>query len=237
MRDLSTMVWKEIAEFIGNKRALRVFGIAVLIMGIIPTITARHTAIGAAAAIRALVEVLYVLFATLIVVANTAPDLVLHERVGRTLDYLLATRLPDSAIFLGKVIVSAATGYLAAMVAIALQLLVYAALVGHGWSWLYLAEPIGRILAFGITAALAVYVSVVGTFVALHVGDQRSAYLVTVLSIGVILAPLLLGWVQIQSTTSWFADAAMIFGAIAILLAAIGVLLFKREMLMLNLQE
>ena len=179
-------------------------------------------ATGATEAVRVLIDVLYVLFATLIVVANTAPDLVLHERVGRTLDYLLTTRLPGSAIFLGKVIVAAATGYLAAMVAIALQLLIYGALHGQGWSWLHLGDPIGRILAFGITAALTLYVSVVGTFFALRVGDQRRACLVTVLSIGVVLAPLLLGWVHILATTSWFADAAVIFGAFAIVLAAVG---------------
>jgi len=82
-----------------------------------------------------------------------------------------------------------------------------------------------------------VYASVVGTFVALRIGDQRSAYLLTVLSIGVILLPLILGWIQIETTTAWFADAALVFAGIVVALAAIGVLLFKRELLVLNLQE
>jgi len=232
-----TMIWKETAEFVGNRRSLGVFGFAVLLMGIIPTIATRHMGPGTPETLRVLFDVFYVIFATLIVVANTASDLVLHERVGRTLDYLLATRLPDSAIFLGKVIVSALMGYLAALVAIALQIGVTAALQGHGFSWIYLADPIGRIVALGITACLAVYASVVGTFVALRIGDQRSAYLLTVLSIGVILLPLILGWIPIETTTAWFADAALVFAGIAVALAAIGVLLFKRELLVLNLQE
>ncbi len=237
MRDLMTMMWKEIAEFLGNKRSLRVFAIAVLVMGIVPALTWRHAATGDAAFLRLVVGALYVLLATAIVVANTAPDLVLHERVGHTLDYLLATRLPDRAIFLGKVLVSAAMGYAAALVAVALQLLLHAVFSGAGWSWLYLAIPAGRILAFGMSAALALYVAVVGTFVALRVGDQRSAYLVTILSIGVVLAPLLFGWVRIEVTTAWFWDATLAFGAFAVALGAVGTRLFKREMLVLYLQE
>ena len=237
MRDLVNVMWKEIAEFLGNQRSLRVFGVAVLIMGVLPTLTGRTTAVGDAAALRMAIEALYVLFAAAIVVANTAPDLVLHERVGRTLEYLIATRLPDSAIFGGKVLVSAAVGYVAALVAIALQLVANAVLAGHGFSWLYLALPEGRILALGLTADLALYLAVVGTFVALRVGDQRGAYLVTILSLGVVIAPFLLGWVHIALTTAWFAHAAEVFGAVALLLGGLGVLLFRREMLVLYLQE
>jgi len=228
-------MWKEIAEIVGNQRSLRVFGIAVLLMGILPSITARHAVLSSVLAL--LLRVIYVLFATAIVVANTAPDLVLHERVGRTLDYLLATRLPDSAIFGGKVLISAAVGYIAALVATVLQLVVAAVLSGHGWSWLYLVSPAGRILAFGMPAALSLYVAVIGTFVALRVGDQRSAYLVTILSIGILLVPFLLGWLQIVLTTAWFAHATEGFGAVAIVLGGVGVLLFRREMLVLYLQE
>jgi len=237
MRDLVNVMWKEIAEFLGNQRSLRVFGVAVLIMGVLPTLTGRTTAVGDVAALRMAIEALYVLFAAAIVVANTAPDLVLHERVGRTLEYLIATRLPDSAIFGGKVLVSAAVGYVAALVAIALQLVANAVLAGHGFSWLYLALPEGRILALGLTADLALYLAVVGTFVALRVGDQRGAYLVTILSLGVVIAPFLLGWVHIALTTVWFAHAAEVFGAVALLLGGLGVLLFRREMLVLYLQE
>ncbi len=235
MRDFESVVWKEIAEILGNQRSLRVFGIAVLLMGILPSITARHAVLNSVAAL--LFRLFYVLFSTAIVVANTAPDLVLHERVGRTLDYLLATRLPDSAIFGGKVVVAAGIGYIAALVATILQLVFAALLSGHGWNWLYLVNPAGRILAFGMPAALALYVAVIGTFVALRIGDQRSAYLVTILSIGILLVPFFLGWVHIGATTAWFAHATEVFGLIAIVLGVVGVLMFRREMLVLYLQE
>ena len=237
MRDLGVVIWKEIAEVVGNARSLRVFGIAVLLMGILPSLTSIHSHGAAPSSIDIVVRVFYVLFAGAIVVANTAPDLVLHERVGRTLDYLLATRLPDGAIFGGKVLVAAAVGYIAALVATALQLVFTALTSGHGWNWLYLAVPQGRILAFAMPAALTLYVSVIGTYVALRVGDQRSGYLVTMLSLGVIAVPFILGWLHIALTTAWFAEAAIVFGAFAILLGAVGLVLFRRDMLVLYLQE
>lgn len=237
MRDLATVLWKEFAEFVGNSRSLRVFGLAVVLMGVLPTITTRHTGNGDTEALRLVIGAAYTLFASVIVVANTAPDLVLHERVGRTLDYMLATRLPDGAIFLGKVIMAAALGYVAALVATALQLVFTALLSGGGWSWLFLAAAPGRILVFAMPAALALYVAVVGTFVALRVGEQRSAYLVTVLSIGVLIVPFLLGWLHITLTTVAFAHAAVGLGIFALVLAALGVRLFRREMLVLYLQE
>ena len=238
MRDIGTVMWKEVSEFLGNARVLRVFGLAVLIMGILPTLTVtRHQGSLALGPLLSLIEVFYVLFAAAIVVAQTAPDLVLHERLGRTLDYLLATRLPDTAIFGGKVLVGAAVGYVGALSAVVLQLCASAVLGGHGWSWLYLALPAGRILAFGATAALSVYVAVIGTFVALRVGDQRAAYMVTILSLAVIAVPIPLGWITVSLTTAWFGHAVLVFGAVAVLLGLVGLRLFRREMLVLYLQD
>jgi hypothetical protein len=237
MSDLWNVMWKEFSEFVGNQRSLRVFGIAVLIMGVLPALTFRKASVGVDSELGIVIRVLYVLFASAITVANTAPDLVLHERVGRTLDYLLATRLPDQAIFGGKVLVAAAAGYAAALAAIVVQLVVTRLISGGGWNWLYLGIPAGRILALAMPAALCLYVSVIGTFVALRVGDQRSAYMVTILSLGVVALPFILGWLHISITTAWFGHAALIFGAVAIALGVLGVLLFRRERLVLYLQE
>jgi hypothetical protein len=235
MRDLASVMWKEFAEMVGGQRSLRVFGIAVILMGIAPSLLARHSVLNAVLFI--LLRIFYVLLATVIVVANTAPDLVLHEKVGRTFDYLLATRLPDWAIYGGKVVVAAAVGYIAALVAIVLQLAFAALFSGQGWNWLFLGDSAGRILALGMTADLSLYVAVVGTFVALRVGEQRSAYLVTVLSIGIWIIPFLLGWWKIGTTTAWFAHATELFAVVAIVLGVLGTRLFRREMLVLYLQE
>ncbi len=239
MTDLGTVMWKEVAEFVGNRRFLRVFAVAVLAMGILPALAFAHHQTGpdGLRPLFLLVRVVYALFACVIVVAQTAPDLVLHERVGHTLDYLLTTRLPDAAIFGGKVLVAAAVGYVAALAALILQLAVAAVLSGAGWRWLFLALPPGRILAFGLTAGLSLYVAVIGTFVALRVGEQRAAYMATILSVGLLTVPFLVGWVHLSLTAAWLGQATTVFGLISILLGLGGLTLFRREMLVLYLQE
>jgi MFS family permease len=236
MSDLLAMIGKEIAEIQGSQRSLRVFAIAVLLMSVLPSLASRH-AVGHASEVSLILGALYVLFAAAIVVANMAPDLVLHERIGRTLDYLLATRMPDGAIFGGKVLVAAAAGYTAALVATALQLLIGAVLSGHGWSWLYLSDPIGRILVFAMPVPLTLYLAVIGTYVALRVSDQRAAYMATMVSLGVIAAPFLLGWLAVGSTPGWFLTAAGGLTLASLVLGAVGIALFRREMLVLSLQD
>lgn len=231
-------MWKEIAESLGNRRFLWVFGLVVLAMGVLPALTfANHHAASGLISDAVLFRVVYVLFATVVVVAQTAPDLVLHERVGHTLDYLLTTRLPDAAIFGGKVLVAALLGYLAALAAMVVQLVTAALLIGAGWHWLFLGPPLGRVAAFGMTAGLSLYVAVVGTFVALRVGEQRAAYLLTILAVGIIAVPFILGWLHFALTLSWAWHAAAIFGAIAVGLGWLGLRLFRREMLVLYLQD
>lgn len=237
--DLLTMMWKEFGEFFGNRRFLRVFGGAVLILGLLPgLIHAAHSRGPAQGAmLLSFLGLFYAVLAAAIVVAQTAPDLVLHERAGHTLDYLLATRLPDAAIFGGKVIVATVVGYVSSLLNTAVQLVVGHLRNGGPWSWSYLGSPEGRILVFGFTAAIALYMAVVGTFVALRVGDQRSAYTVTMLSLAVLAVPVILQWVHIQFTASWLLHALAVLAAIAVALAVVGVGLFRREMIVLYLQE
>lgn len=238
--DLVTMMWKEVAELSGNRRFVWVFAIAVLVMGTLPTLILAkhhgHVDFGNSP-LGIIFLALYILFATVMVVANTAPDLLLHERVGHTLDYLLTTRLSERVIFGAKVLVSFAVGYTAAMIALGVQLLASGILDGTGFHWLYLAEPEGRVIAFGVTAGLSLYVAVVGTFVALRVGEQRAAYLVTILAVGLLLVPFLAGWLPFSFTASWVTHAALWLGAIAIALGVIGMRVFRRDMLALYLQE
>lgn len=239
MSDLATMLWKETAEMLGNRRFLRIFALSVLAMGVLPALSFSrgNEAALAASPVVAIARVAYVLFATAAVVAQTAPDLVLHERVGHTLDYLLTTRLPDWAIFGAKVLVASAVGYAGALIASAVQLIATMAISGTGWHWLFLGLPQGRIAALALTADLSLYVAVIGTFVALRVGEQRAAYMVTILAVGLLTVPFLLRWLHVALTVTWTAHAAIWFAAVALALGVIGLLAFRREMLALYLQE
>lgn len=235
MTDLGTMLWKEVREVLGNLRSLRVFGIVVVMMGILPVLQSRGGT-RLQGDFRILFELIYVVFAAVIVVAQTAPDLVLRERSGHTLETLLASRLPDGAIFAGKVLTASLLGYAAAMLTMVVQIGGEAARAG-GWSWAYLAVPQGRWLAFGVTAVLAVYLSTVGSFVALRVGDQRTAYMVTMLGIGVLAVPFLLHLAPLAFTAAWLRDAIGVMALVDVVLAAVGVRLFQRERLILYLQD
>ncbi len=239
MSDLGTMLWKEVTELFGNRRFLRVFVLVVLAFGILPSISAahQHGAPPQAEALVALLRSIFVLFAVMVVVAQTAPDLVLHERVGHTLEYLLTTRLPDWAIFGAKVLTASAVGYATALLSMGVQLVVVGILSGQGLHWLFLATAGGRIIVLGMTAGLALYTSVVGTFVALRVGDQRGAYLVTVFAVGILIAPFLVGWLHVSLTTAWLGRAAEVFGAFVLVLGFVGLRLFRRHKLVLYLQE
>jgi hypothetical protein len=236
MADLATMLWKEVAEFAGNRRFLRTFGIAVLIFGLLPSLERGAAAAPLAATILGLG---YVAFSSTVVVAQAAPDLVLHERAGGSLEYLLATRLPDAAIFLGKVLLAAAVGYGTALITMALQLLAlnlrHAA--GPGWHWAYLGLPAGRLLVLGGPAALDLYIATVGTFVALRAGDQRAAYLITMLCAVVLVLPFALGLLPVHLTAAWALGTVAGLGALALVLVGLGLALFRRERIILYLQE
>lgn len=236
MSDVVTIMQKEWADLFGNRRFFGVFLLAVLLTGILPTLTVDRHGHGTTV-LGVLFLVLYVLFATVITVANTAPDLVLHERVGHTLDYLLTTRLSDRAIFGAKVATAFLVGYAAGMLSLGVQLVAGGLLSGQGWHWLFLAEPQGRVIAFGMTAGLSLYVSVVGTFVALRVGEQRAAYMVTILSVGLLVVPFVTGWLPLHTTMASISHVALGLGVVALVLGAIGLRVFRRDMLVLYLQE
>jgi len=238
MSDLGTMLWKEVTELFSNRRSLSVFVIAVLFMGVLPALTfSLHHGALLNSPLGAMIRLIYVLFATTIVVSQTAADMILHERVGHTLEYLLTTRVPEQAIFGAKVLLSFAIGYAAALAAMAIQLITTAIAGGAGFQWLFLGPGAGQVAAFGATACLSLYAAVIGTFVALRVGDQRAAYMVTVFAVAILAIPFLVGWVHFTLTVTWMSWATAAFGALAVLLALIGMFAFRRDMLVLYLQE
>lgn len=234
MRDLGTVLWKEVSEFLGNARSLRLFGILVLAMGILPALEGRKMA----SAGLVTMNLLYVLFAAAMMVSQTAPDTVLRERNGRTLEYLLSTRLPDTAIFGGKIVLGMMVGYFSVVVTIVVQLLAIN-ILGHtsGWTWAYLAQPQGRLLALLFTLIIGLYLATVGTFIALRVGDQRTASLLTLLTLVVFALPIVFHVVHPHLTMPWLWKALGVMAIFTALVVRVGFRLFRRELLVLAIQE
>lgn len=242
MTDLSAMLWKELREFFGNRRNLWMFLVGAVFLGILPGLSNMKGAGPASSdpgvvTLLYLVRLFYALLSAVIVVAQVAPDLVLHERVGRTMDYLLATRARTASMFGAKIMVAAAVGYLSALVNVWIQLVAVDLLHGGPWQWLYLASPQGRIIAFAGTASLALYVSVVATFVGLRAGDQRAASMITLPFVGLLAVPLITGWVTPHFSVGFIWGAAGVVALLAVILAAIGLKVFQRQRIASYLQE
>ena len=177
----------------------------------------------------------------MVTTASDAPAICcrgLRERNGKTLEALLASRMSDGAIFAGKVVATLLLGYAATMLTAAVRLLglnLHGGL-GGGWHWTVLATAEGRIIVFVLPLCVDAYLAVVGSFVALRAGDQRAAYLVTMLAIAVVVAVFALGWIPIHVTVPWLLSAAAIWALGDVVLIAVGVRFFRRERLVLYLQ-
>jgi ABC-type transport system involved in multi-copper enzyme maturation permease subunit len=238
MGDLWVLLEKEVRELAGGPRHLRFFGLTVVVFGILPglgTVYVRGPQTQEALALLTLLRVLYSLLALVVVVAQTAPDTVLRERVGRTMDWLLSTRLPDWAIFTGKVLLSAAIGYGSELLTLGIQLVVLNIRTGGPWSLYFFAFPQVQIVVFLGSLLLALYLAIVGTFVSLRISDQRTSYMVTVLSVLLLALPFLLKVVSFQFTTSWLWHAVGVLAAVDVLFGYLGIRFFQRPILVLTL--
>ena len=227
------MLRKEASEFLGNVRTLRVFFLVVLISGLLPTLSL-EAPFHIPNTLRGALSIFYVVVAAVVVVAQTAPDLVIRERAGHTLESLLASRLPDAAIFAGKALTAALMGYAASLLTLAVQLM-GAAVRLHTLRLLYLASPTGRWLALAAPLVIAAYMASVGTFVALRILDQWSAYMITVMSLGAIILPFALHWISLDVAAPWLRGAVAVLGGVELVLLALGGRLFRRELLVLFL--
>jgi ABC-2 type transport system permease protein len=100
-------------------------------------------------------------------------DAIAGERERHTLETLLATRLSDSAILLGKIVAAVAYGCSFAFTNLALGLIVVNVQHGHGR---FLYVPPGRLPALlSLVAAVALFISGLGVFVSLRASTVRQA--------------------------------------------------------------
>jgi len=235
--DFMAMLWKEVREFAGHRRNVWTFLLGAVLLGLLPGLSLRGTPSGAGGFdVFVLARLAYALFSGVIVATQVAPDLVLHERVGRTMDYLLATRVTMPALFGAKILVAALAGYVSALLNLAVQLVTMAG--GGGlWGRVVAAGPQAGIVGLGTTAALSLYVATVATFVGLRAGDQRSASTLTLPFVAALALPFALSWVHATWTVGFVLSATLVLAGVAVALAALGLALFPRERIASYLQE
>jgi ABC-2 type transport system permease protein len=241
--DITTVMTKEWREFFssgGDRRSgLIVLFIIAAILGIYLPFR-----MGQAWITSPFMVLSYSVYLPLLLVINTIADSIAGERERHTLETLLASRLSDRAIILGKL--GAVVGYsLAFTVITALIAMVAANLSGGGSFQMYPIGVFGSIIVFALLFSLLL--ASVGVLVSLRATSVRQAQLaMSAALIVVILLPLLiystLSDTVRQQFNSWIATAnwatvgeiAVVLILIDLIAIAVVILRFQRPRLILS---
>jgi ABC-2 type transport system permease protein len=162
IRDILTVMWKERnALFAGRRNTLQLVMTFLVPIGLavyLPWDTGPDW-------VKDYLPSLIVTFALpLLVVGTMVPDAFAGERERKTLESLLATRLPDRAILFGKLAVAVAYGWSAAIVALVIGVVVVNVVHWTGGPSFYAPRVLGVSLCLGfltsvLTASLGVIIS------------------------------------------------------------------------------
>ncbi len=241
--DITTVMTKEWREFFssgGDRRSgLIVLVIIAAVLGVYLPFR-----VGQSWITSPFMVLSYSIYLPLILVINTIADSIAGERERHTLETLLASRLSDRAIILGKL--GAVVGYsLAFTIITALIAMVTANLKGDGSFQFYSIGVFGSIVAFSLLVALLL--ASVGVLVSLRASSVRQAQLaMSAALIVVILLPLLiystLSDAVRQQFNSWIATAnwatvveiAVVLIFIDLIVIAAVIARFQRSRLILS---
>ena len=217
IKDLGAVIWKEWRELIFLRSGRISLLILLSVFGVlIPLQTGRIWLLSPSLSV-------YWLWVPLLQVTTLIADFFVGERERHTLETLLASRLPDQAILLGKVFVAVAYGW-CLMVAIMLLGVVTVNLTQLGKPvTFYPLIPLAVMLLFGLLGAL--FVAAAGVLISMRFSTVRQA--VQMMNFG-ILALIWLPVLALQALPTPTKDrlAAWIFGAepVIALIAALTIL-------------
>ncbi len=188
IRDVATVVWKEIRELVQlephNRRGLYRIGMIVLILGVLYPLQMGP------AFVRSWAGGAFVAFAATFQVAGLVPDTFAGERERHTLETLLATRLPDLAILLGKTVAVTLYGIGVGFAILPTALIVVNLSHRDAGLVLYSPRALAAAIAFsilgaGFTAAAGVLISLRATTV------KQAQQVLTTAVIAVLFLPVL----------------------------------------------
>lgn len=181
-QDIGTVITKELKEFFasGGSRGRYLTLIVLGIFGILLPLTtgSRDSAwVTSAAPVG-----LYGLALPIILILSVGADTFAGERERHTLETLLASRLPDQAIFFGKLIAISIFGWGQSLVA-AVMALIVVNLAHHSALTLYPMSSVLAIIFFGLVVALVG--AATAALVSLRAATVRQAQ--QMLSIGMVV--------------------------------------------------
>lgn len=237
--DLGAVVWKELKEYFsgGGGRGRYLLVIIYFVFGVlVPLVTGSHDITWVTTPIPA---IMYGLLLPVVLIMSVGADSFAGERERHTLETLLASRLPDHAIFFGKLIAVAIFGWGQSLLAALVALIVINVVYGGGPS-LYPAPIAFGIIIFGLLVALVA--AAVSALVSLRAATVRQAQ--QMLSIGLVVIGFGFGLgiqalpasIQRQLSDSntlglWL---CVVLVALAVLFILWGMALFRRARLILT---
>jgi len=189
MRDTWTVVWKEWREFRDQLLSLRRGGLSALILALILGIVA-PVQLGPEWVHSKLI-IGYWPFLAATMVSSLIADSVAGERERHTLETLLASRLSDSAILIGKIIAAVLYGVGFAVANLVIGLV--AVNVAHREEGLILFEPQRLAATIVLTILASLLMAGIGVFISLRASTVKQAQQAFGIAIIVLtMGPLLL---------------------------------------------
>ena len=181
MNDLYTMIWKESREYLYQRENVRsslgMWLIPVLILGIIFPLQYGSSWVTSPLTIISWVWV------PLLIVARIIADSFAGERERHTLETLLASRLSDTTILMGKIIASMLYALATAVLIMVVGLITVNVTNRGSGILLYPASVVGAGLAISIIVAM--FASTIGVLVSMRAKTVRQA--AQTLSLAIIL--------------------------------------------------
>ena len=189
MRDIWTVVWKEWQEFRDQLLSLRRGGLSALLLALILGVVA-PVQLGAEW-VQSKIIVAYWPFLAATMVSSLIADSVAGERERHTLETLLASRLPDSAILIGKIIAAVLYGLGFAVANLVIG--VIAVNVSHRENGLILFSAQRLFVTVMLTILASLFMAGIGVFISLRASTVKQAQQAFGIAIIVItMGPLLL---------------------------------------------
>jgi ABC-2 type transport system permease protein len=179
MSDIATIMWKEWKElFQGGLRAWVRPGLLLCIMGIVWPLLGKLAWMSLSP-----IQMVVILFFAFFVIISIIADVIAGERERHTLETLLASRMPDRAILLGKVATAVLYGWSVMAVGLLLGALVSNLAHGQGKFLFYPIDMLLFTLLLGLL--LSALAASIGVLLSLRLSTVRQAQ--QMLTVGTIV--------------------------------------------------
>jgi ABC-2 type transport system permease protein len=229
IRDIYTVAWKEWQEYVQQERTRAIGpwkGLLFVALGGAFLGWQLDPDFG-----RSWLTIVLTTFMSIMFVTTVVPDSFAGERERHTLETLLASRLPDHAVLLGKVAAAVSYGWAISLAVLPVGILAANLIHGaDGGPWI---EPVVVLVAVVLSLLGGLLIAGIGVQISLYVPTARQAHQrLGWIILGLFMTPALVLPVLPAGALDLFADwverigpALFVAGALAVLVLADAVLL------------